>query len=145
MSYAPRGRNAYYREHFCQEQYEYRLWKCTQLKDLGFKINKNNTLKSISHPIFSALYENFILIKENNHLWQHQIAQWTSRACMFIYGWWYFGYFKNNKPNITVNPIITLYTLNFSEEENIILQEHIYKSFNIRFNLKRHPDGKNIF
>jgi hypothetical protein len=49
---------------------------------------------------------------------------------------------KNNKPNITVNPIITLYTLNFSEEENMIVQEHIYKTFNVKFNLKEHPDGK---
>lgn len=49
---------------------------------------------------------------------------------------------KNNKPNITVNPVITLYTLNFSKEENVILQEHIYKTFNVKFNLKKHPDGK---
>ncbi|SNX53123.1 endonuclease [Thermoanaerobacterium sp. RBIITD] len=143
LSYAPRSRNAYYREHFCQQQYEYRLWKCTQLKDLGFKINKNNTLQSISHPIFSNLYEKFYIdnrktITYNNIKFLNDavgLACFYMDDCSLVIS-------KNKKPNITVNPIITLYTLNFYEKENIILQEHIYKTFNVKFNLKEHPDGK---
>jgi hypothetical protein len=143
LSYVPRSRNAYYREHFCQEQYEYRLWKCTQLKDLGFKITKNNTLKSISHPIFSDLYGKFYINKKKTITYDNikLLNEPVGLACLYMDdGTLVIS--KNNKPNITVNPIITLYTLNFTEEENMILQEHIYKTFNIRFNLKRHPHGK---
>ncbi|HHV74878.1 MAG TPA: endonuclease [Thermoanaerobacterium sp.] len=143
LSYAPRSRNAYYREHFCQQQYEYRLWKCAQLQDLGFKINKNNVLKSISHPVFSDLYEKFYVNKHKTITYNNikLLNEPVGIACLYMDD----GSLvisKNNKPNITVNPIITLYTLNFSKEENMIMQEHIYKTFNVKFNLKKHPDGK---
>jgi len=35
-------------------------------------------------------------------------------------------------------------TLNFSEDENILLKNHIKKTFNINMKLKKRKDGKNF-
>uniref|UniRef100_UPI0032218955 hypothetical protein n=1 Tax=Acetoanaerobium noterae TaxID=745369 RepID=UPI0032218955 len=44
---------------------------------------------------------------------------------------------------VQIFPRISLYTLSFSLEENILLQNHLYSIFNVNFKLKKRKDGKN--
>lgn len=61
-----RSKNAYYREHGCDKQLPYRIWKSEKLKNLDFRINNNCKYAQLhSHSnIFSLIYIiNFILIE----------------------------------------------------------------------------------
>lgn len=51
---------------------------------------------------------------------------------------------KRKNGSIYIFPRISIYTLNFSEYENILLKNHIKKAFNINMKLKKRKDGKNF-
>ncbi|MDI6602295.1 MAG: endonuclease [Thermoanaerobacteraceae bacterium] len=143
LTYAKRSRNAYYREHFSAKQTEYRVWKAGELCNVGFKICNGNKLKSISHPIYSELYEKFYIngvktVTSENIKMPNEVV---GLACLYMDD----GTLvvsKNMRKNVTINPSVSLYTLEFSEEENNILRDYLYETFNVNLYLKKHPDGK---
>jgi len=51
LTFAPRSRNAYYREHFSFKQKEYREWKMNKIHSINFRIEGGEHLKSPSHPV----------------------------------------------------------------------------------------------
>ncbi|MPM24767.1 hypothetical protein SDC9_71252 [bioreactor metagenome] len=54
-----RSKNAYYREHGCDKQLLYRIWKFEKLQNLDFRINTNckyAKLSSHSNAYFTDLY-----------------------------------------------------------------------------------------
>jgi hypothetical protein len=59
LSFAPRSRNAYYREHFSVKQKEYREWKLKQINSIPLRFESQQNLKSPSHPVFTELYHRF--------------------------------------------------------------------------------------
>lgn len=141
-----RSKNAHFREHGCDKQKEYRQWKCDQLSSLDFKLDESGKLHSPSHPIYTNLYNKFYtdkgvkyINKENILLLNHPIGL----ACLYM-----------DDGTLVIDsscglnrkyffPRIAIYTLCFSLDENILLQEHINNTFHIPFKLKKRPDGKN--
>lgn len=144
-----RSKNAHYREHGGDSQSEYRKWKAEKLKHVGFKFNdkcKYGKLSSFSHPVYTELYNLFYInnIKTitQNHisLLDHPIGL----ACLYMDdGSLTINVSAKNNGYVYISPQITLYTLNFSMQENLILRDHILNIFGISFNLSKRPDGKN--
>lgn len=144
LSFAPRSRNAYYREHFAEEQLEYRLWKRDTLDNLGFKIMKVCHLRGPSHPFFTELYHLFYrngeksLTTENLQLLSHPVGL----AYLFLDDGSLVVNYRSNKNSFYLFPRITLYTMSFSEAENILLAQHLKNTFGVEFNIKKVPYGK---
>lgn len=143
-----RSINAHYREHGCDEQIEYRKWKANQLKQLNFKFSdkgKYGKVYSLSNEKFTKLYHMFykdrvkILTSENIKLLDHPIGL----ACLYMDDGTLVIDTAKNPDRICVFPRITIYTLNFTKEENIILLNHIEGTFKINFIIKKCPDGHN--
>lgn len=144
-----RSKNAHYREHGGQTQIEYRRWKAEKLNNVGFKFNENykyGKLYSISHPIYTELYNLFYIngiktiTKENISLLDHPIGL----ACLYMDdGSLVMNTSSKAKGEVYIFPQILLYTLSFSLKENMILQNHIKNQFNIHFDIKKRSDGKN--
>ena len=145
-----RSKNAYYREHGCTKQVPYRKWKAERLKNLDFKLLttcKNPQLRSPSNKIYTELYNLFyknrekIITPENIILLNHPIGL----ACLYMDdGSLVIDSSKRKNGSIYIFPRISIYTLNFSKDENIILQNHISKIFNINTKLKERKDGKHF-
>lgn len=141
-----RSKNAYFREHGCDKQKEYRQWKCDQLSSLDFKMDDSGKLHSPSHPIYTNLYNKFYtdegvkhISKGNISLLNHPIGL----ACLFMDDGTLVIDSSCGINKKYLFPRIAIYTLCFSKEENMLLQEHILKTFRIPFKLKKRSDGKN--
>ncbi|KAA8675384.1 endonuclease [Clostridium sp. HV4-5-A1G] len=145
-----RSRNAYYREHGCAKQIPYRKWKAERLKDLDFKLLKsckNPKLCSPSSKTYTELYNMFYkggkktITSENILLLDHPIGL----ACLYMDdGSLVIDSSKRGNDSIYIFPRISIYTLNFSKNENIILKDHINKIFNLHTKLKERKDGKHF-
>lgn len=145
-----RSKNAYYREHGCTRQVPYRQWKADKLKNLDFKILtncKNPKLRSTSNKLYTNLYNSFYIngkksiTKENLLLLDHPIGL----ACLYMDdGSLIIDSNKRKNGSIYIFPRISIYTLNFSEDENILLKNYIKKTLNLNMKLKKRKDGKNF-
>lgn len=139
-----RSKNAYYREHGCEKQLPYRRWKQEQLSTLGFKLSASGKLSSASEEIYTQLYEIFYIdrIKTldsyNITLLDHPIGL----ACLFMDDGSLVMDHYSRAHKVQIFPRISLYTLSFSYEENIILRDYLDDRFKITFKLKRRLDGK---
>lgn len=145
LSIYGRSKNASYRESTGPSQREYRQWKVRMLKNLDFKIKRDGSIYSPSHPIYTDLYNLFypngkkILPKEGLNLLNHPIGL----ACLYMDdGSLVINNYKYNK-NITLFPQIALYSQSFTKEENLLLKKHIQNTFNIKFKLSKRKDGSN--
>lgn len=143
-----RSINARYREHGCDAQMDYRKWKAEQLKELDFKFSdrgKYGKVYSLSRERFTNLYHMFYIDKvktltqENIKLLDHPIGL----ACLYMDDGSLVITATKRKNSIYLSPQLTIYSLNFSKEENIILKDHIKNTFSIDFILKKRKDGKN--
>lgn len=142
------SKNAYYREHGCNKQIPYRQWKANKLERLGFKLKtscKFAKLSSPSNPLFTELYRDFYInrvktITENNiKLLSHPIGL----ACFYMDdGTLVMDFCKRKINSIFIFPRISLYTLCFSEEENIIIKDYLKRKFVLNLKLKYRKDGK---
>lgn len=143
-----RSKNAYYREHCCDVQIPYRLWKCDKLQSLDFHLNNNYKyakLSSHSNIYFTNLYNKFYIngIKtitvDNIKL----LTQPIGLACFYMDdGTLVIDSIKRKNNSFYIFPRISLYTLSFSEEENIIIQNHLENTFGIKTKIKYRKDGK---
>jgi hypothetical protein len=145
LTFAPRSRNAYYREHFSIKQKEYREWKMNNIHSMKFKIEKECHLKSPSHPVFTELYDKFYIndiktiTEDNIKLLNHPIGL----ACIYMDdGTLTINSAKRRKDKINIFPRISIYTQSFSKEENIILRNHLKRNFGVITQLNRIADGK---
>ena len=141
---AQRSKNYYYQEHFGESQRNYRLWKLSMLKNLGFKIN-GNYLRSISHPYFTNLHR--YLYKENKKVLTEEFIKKCTHPAFLTTLYLDDGSlvlsYKYNKSKHTVycHPSIILYTLNFTHEENRLLATHLNHAFDTNFVISGHPHG----
>ncbi|WP_333888348.1 hypothetical protein [Clostridium sp.] len=143
-----RSKNAYYREHGCDEQIQYRLWKAEKLKNLDFRLLTNckyAKLCSHSNIFFTKLYSMFYIngiktiTEENIKLLNHPIGL----ACFYMDdGTLVIDSSKRKKGSIYIFPRISLYTLSFSEDENNIIMDHLDNCFGIKTKIKYRKDGK---
>ena len=143
-----RSINARYREHGCDAQMNYRKWKAEQLKRLDFKFSDRGEYGRVYSPsreIFTKLYDMFYInrtktvTEENIKLLNHPIGL----ACLYMDDGTLVIDSSKSPNKICVFPRITIYSLSFTKEENIILMNHIKETFKINFILKYHPDGHN--
>lgn len=144
-----RSKNAYYREHGCDKQLPYRMWKQESLKNLDFRINTNckyTKLYSHSNKFFTNLYNKFYINKiktiteDNIKLLSHPIGL----ACLYMDdGSLVIDSTKRKNNSIYIFPRISLYSLSFSEDENIIIKNHLENTFGIKTKIKYRKDGKN--
>ena len=143
-----RSKNAYYREHGCYKQIPYSAWKYKKLQNLDFTINTNckyAKLSSHSNSFFTDLYNKFYInkiktiTKDNIQLLTHPIGLATF---YMDYGSLVIDSVKRKNHDIYIFPRISLYTLSFSQEENIIIKNHLEKTFGVKAKLKYRKDGK---
>lgn len=146
LTFSPRGRNAYYREHFSIKQKEYREWKISSIKSLKFRIENECHLKSPSHPVFTEFYEKFYIdgiktiTEENIKLLSHPIGL----ACLYMDdGTLVIDSSKKVIKKVNLFPRIAIYTQSFSREENIILMNHLKKRFGVILKIKKVKNGSN--
>lgn len=145
LSIYGRSRNACYRENTGTAQIEYRQWKVKMLSRLDFKANKNGSIYSPSHPIYTELYNIFysknkkVLTEKGLKLLDHPIGL----ACLFMDDGSLVINNSKRGNNITLFPQIILYTQSFTKEENLLLKEYINRTFNIKFILSKRNDGTN--
>ncbi|MEW8959052.1 MAG: endonuclease [Moorella sp. (in: firmicutes)] len=143
LSFAPRSRQAYYREHFAPSQRDYRLWKADQLKRLGFKITGDNHLRSPSLPTLTRLYQAFYidnrkcLTSENIKLLTHPVGL----ACLFMDDGSLVINYSRKKDGFYIFPRLTFYNFAFTAEENELLRRHLEKTFGLNLRLKPFPYG----
>lgn len=140
--------NAHYREHFSPKQLDYRIWKLNELVDLNFKLYTRKNyyeLNSPSNPLYTHYYNLFynnkikIITEENIKLLNHPIGL----ACLYFDdGTLLIDSATRTNGYKYLFPRINISTLCFSKEENLILINHIYNIFNIKFKLKHLPYGK---
>jgi hypothetical protein len=143
-----RSKNAHYREHGCDVQIPYRLWKCEKLSKLSFSLNTNckyAKLSSHSSTFFTELYNKFYIngvktiTTDNIKLLTHPIGL----ACFYMDdGTLVIDSAKRKDKSIYIFPRISLYTLSFSKSENIIIKGHLETIFGIKTKLKYRKDGK---
>lgn len=141
-----KSKNAYFRERGCEKQKEYRQWKCNQLSSLDFKLDGSGKLHSPSHPIYTNLYNKFYTVKGKKYISKDNIALLNhpiGLACLYMDDGTLVIDSSQGSRKKYLFPRIAMYTLCFSLEENILLQEHIQQTFHIPFKLKKRPDGKN--
>ncbi|MDV3426223.1 MAG: endonuclease, partial [Bacillota bacterium] len=118
LTYAPRSRNAYYREHFSIKQKEYREWKMNNIHSMKFRIEKECHLKSPSHPVFTELYDKFYIngiktiTEDNIKLLNHPIGL----ACLYMDDGTLMISASKSKGAIRIHPTIGISTLSFSKE-----------------------------
>ncbi|GEA16634.1 hypothetical protein E308F_28800 [Moorella sp. E308F] len=143
LSFAPRSRQAFYREHFAPSQRDYRVWKARQLKGLGFKISKDNHLRSPSLPVLTRLYNIFYinnrkcLTPENIKLLTHPVGL----ACLFMDDGSLVINYSRKKDGFYIFPRLTFYTFAFTAQENDLLRQHLEKIFGLTLRLKPFPYG----
>lgn len=124
-----KSKNTYYREHGCTKQVPYRQWKANKLENLDFKILtscKNPQLRSPSNKDYTNLYNSFYInrektiTKENLLLLDHPIGL----ACLYMDdGSLVIDSSRRKNSSIYIFARISIYTLNFSEDENVLLKE----------------------
>lgn len=144
-----RSKNRYYREHGCDKQLPYKMWKHEKLKNLDFRINTNckyAKLYSHSNIFFTNLYNKFDINKiktiteDNIKLLSHPIEL----ACLYMDdGSLVIDSTKRKNNSIYIFPRISLYSLSFSEDENIIIKNHLENTFGIKTKIKYRKGGKN--
>ena len=140
--------NAYYSEHFASKQLEYREWKLSQLKDCGFKLSKLNNshkLTSSANKLFTYYYNLFYInnIKTINSTNIKLLNHPVGLACLYFDdGTLVIDSTTRKNGCKYLFPRISISTLCFSKEENLILINHIYNVFSIKFKLKQFPYGK---
>lgn len=142
-----RSKNAYYREHGCDAQIPYRLWKCQKLSRLDFSLNTNckyAKLSSHSNIFFTELYNKFYIngiktiTRDNIKLLTHPIGL----ACFYMDdGTLVIDSAIRKDKSIYIFPRISLYTLSFSKYENIIIKDHLENTFGIKTKLKYRKIG----
>lgn len=143
LAFAPRSRQAYYREHFAPSQQDYRVWKAGQLERLGFKITRDNHLRSPSLPVLTRLYNIFYinnrkcLTPENITLLTHPVGL----ACLFMDDGSLVINYSHKKNGFYIFPRLTFYTFAFTAEENELLRRHLEKTFGLTLRLKPFPYG----
>lgn len=143
-----RSKNAHYREHGCKAQVEYRQWKADMLESLGFKLAKNGKHRKLSSPsteLFTEVYRLFyinrvkIITHDNIQLLDHPIGL----ACLYMDDGCLVINPSHKKRSTHLSPQIRISTLCFSKAENILLQEHLNKTFRVKLKLIKRPNGKN--
>lgn len=145
---AQRSENCYYQEHFGENQREYREWKLSNLRKLGFSI-KGNFLRSKSHPYFTSMRQ-FLYPNGIKTLTNELLSKCTDPIFLLtLYlddGSLTISYHYNEKKHIVYcHPKITLYSLNFTKLENEVLAAHLNQTFQTNFIVTAHPDGhKNL-
>lgn len=143
LSFAPRSRQAYYREHFAPSQRDYRVWKAGQLQRLGFKITRDNHLRSPSLPALTRLYNSFYidnrkcLTPENIEL----LTRPVGLACLFMDDGSLVINYSRQKNGFYIFPRLTFFTFAFTADENDLLRQHLEKTFGLTLRLKRFPYG----
>jgi len=144
-----RSKESHYREHGCIAQSDYRKWKATMLSTLHFKYHeKLNTagIKSISNTLFSTYHQLFYETgrKRISPEILKRLTHPLGLLCLYLDD----GslvidrYIRNN--TIHLFPRITIYSQSFTEQENLLLRDHIYIQFNVSFILKKRNDGHGV-
>ena len=144
-----RSKESHYREHGCIAQSDYRRWKATRLSSLHFKYHENLNaagIKSMSSALFSTYHQLFY--KNSRKRVTPEIIKRLTHPlgllCLYLDD----GslvidrYVREN--TIHLFPRITLYSQSFTEEENLLLRDHIYTQFNVSFILKKRSDGHRV-
>ena len=141
---AQRSINYYYQEHFGDSQKEYRQWKLAKLKNLNFSIN-GNYLSSKSHPYFTdmhqLLYPGGVKTLTADYLSKCNDPIFLSTLYLDDGSLTISYYYNKKNHTVYCHPCVTLYTLNFTGQENKLLAKHLNKTFNTKFVVSSHPDG----
>ena len=144
-----RSKESHYREHGCIAQNDYRKWKATMLSTLHFKYHEDLNaagMKSISNALFST-YHHLFYENGRKRVTPEILERLThplGLLCLYLDDGTLVidRYIRNN--TIHLFPRITIYSQSFTEQENLLLRDHIYNQFNISFILKKRNDGHGV-
>ncbi|MFJ5716441.1 DNA endonuclease [Neobacillus sp. NPDC093127] len=144
-----RRRNSSYREHYGENQKEYREWKVQIMDGLFYIRPKSHTLCSASSPFFTNLLKLFYnetgkktippsLLPNCKHpsflavlFMDDGTLSITSKV-------------NHNKKRIYLTPHIYLYLQNYFYEDLLILKNHIKNQFNLDLHFGYRNDGSGI-
>jgi len=141
-----RSKNNSYREHFGIKQIDYRKWKMSYIPDLLYITPKSNTLRSKSLPLFTELYPHFYNPSGEKVIPIELLSKCTLLHFLAII---YMddgtlsitSRINHNKKIIYLTPNVFLYLQNFQLNQLQILNNHIEKTFQIKFAINKRRDG----
>lgn len=141
-----RRKNNSYREHYGDEQKEYRVWKQKFLPDWWYLTPNSNTLRSKSHPMFTELYELFYSRSGKKCIPKNILNLCTAQHFLTII---YMDdgslsisrRVNHRKKFVYITPHIYLYLQNFPHDQLAFLKTHIKEIFGVEFALSRRKDG----
>jgi hypothetical protein len=141
-----RRKNSSYREHYGENQKEYREWKMELMNGLFYITPKSNCLRSASSSLFTDLLALFY-----NHSGNKRVPASILRFCdlphflAILYmddgSWCISTNINHRNKKIYITPHIYLYLQNFPKEELTLLKNHIQEYFQITLRLASRKDG----
>lgn len=141
-----RRKNNSYREHYGQQQEQYRVWKASFFDGQLYIRSKSQSLVSKSDPYFTKLYSHFYDDNGQKTIPVELLPICTLPHFLTIL---YLDdgslsitkRLNNRKKLVFLTPHIFLYLQNYPLDELLVLQSHIHKHFGIKFKINRRPDG----
>ncbi|MDQ1146298.1 hypothetical protein QE429_003125 [Bacillus sp. SORGH_AS 510] len=141
-----RRKNSSYREHYGENQKEYREWKMELMNGLFYITPKSNCLRSASSSLFTDLLALFYN-HNGNKIVPASILQFCNLPHFLAILYMDDGSLcistKINHRNkkIYITPHIYLYLQNYPKEELTLLKNHIQDNFQITLRLASRKDG----
>ena len=142
-----RRKNHSYREHYGNDQLEYRKWKISFFDDLLYLTPKSSTVRSASLPLFTKLYPYFYHQNGTKQIPAELLESCTLPHFLAILymddGSLSISHrINHHKKLIYLTPHIYLYLQCYSFEELTVLNKHIKDTFDIIFHINARKDGQ---
>lgn len=142
-----RRKNHSYREHYGNDQVEYRKWKISFFDDFLYLTPKSSTVRSASLPLFTKLYPYFYHQNGTKQIPAELLESCTLPHFLAILymddGSLSISHrINHHKKLIYLTPHIFLYLQCYSFEELVMLNNHIKDTFGIIFHINARKDGQ---
>jgi len=142
-------KNRSYREHFGIAQKEYRQWKVSFFDKLLYITPKSQCIRSASLPLFTALYAHFYNANGVKHVPLRLLSYYTLPHFLAVLymddgALCISSRISVRKKHIYLTPHIYLYLQCYTATELQQLQQHIFRTFGIKFHLSRRKDGQGV-
>ncbi|MBB6177628.1 hypothetical protein HNQ82_002466 [Anoxybacillus tengchongensis] len=144
-----RRKNHSYREHFGIAQKEYRQWKISFFDKLLYITPRSQCIRSASLQLFTALYAHFYDEDGVKRVPVRLLSYCTlPHFLAFLYmddgALCISSRINIRKKQIYLTPHIYLYLQCYTATELQQLQQHIFHTFDIKFQLSRRKDGQGV-
>jgi hypothetical protein len=141
-----RRKNSSYREHYGENQKEYREWKAQFMNGLLYITPKSHSLRSASNPLFTNLFKLFYYDGRQKTI-PYSLLRYCKHALFLAILYMDDGSLSishrinHNLKKIYLLPHIYLYLQCYTSKDLTVLKNHIKEIFDIELHLASRMDG----